>query len=89
MPKAPPPRRATVDGEEFILLSPEEYERLDASRRQVGAALARVRQVSHALGTARAALTAVDTALAAEPCTCADTGTCPVCRIRAARDTDP
>ncbi|MBV1853829.1 hypothetical protein [Catellatospora tritici] len=85
MPKAPPPRRATLDGEEFILLSPDEYERLDASRRQVGAALARVRQVSHALGTARTALDAVDAVLADAACTCADAGKCAICLIRAAR----
>ncbi|MDI1461657.1 hypothetical protein QEZ54_11795 [Catellatospora sp. KI3] len=89
MPKAPPPRRATFDGEEFILLSPDEYERLDASRRQVGAALARVRQVSHALGTARTALDAVDAVLADAGCACAGTGTCAVCRIRAARGGGP
>ncbi|MFB7470610.1 hypothetical protein [Kitasatospora sp. NPDC056184] len=36
MPKAGKPRTATVDGVQVVVLSPEQYDGLEANRRRVG-----------------------------------------------------
>ncbi|MFJ4580277.1 hypothetical protein [Streptomyces echinatus] len=46
MARAPQPRRITLGGHEAVALTPQEYEQLVASRRQIGGQSARVRVLS-------------------------------------------
>ncbi|MET9253930.1 hypothetical protein [Streptomyces sp. NPDC003717] len=46
MARRPEPPRITVDGQDVVALTVEEYERLLASRRQTGAQSARVRALT-------------------------------------------
>ncbi|MEU6173613.1 hypothetical protein ABZ832_17035 [Streptantibioticus parmotrematis] len=89
---APQPTRMRLNGREIVLLSQEEYQRLDASRRQVGAQHTRLRKAHQQFETLENLLTQARALLATrEPHTCSpshveqDTTTadCPACRFLA------
>jgi hypothetical protein len=63
----PEPRRTRLDGADVVLLTPDEYERLDASRRQAGARVSRVRSLSQTLAAATAFLNELEEAVADLP----------------------
>jgi hypothetical protein len=46
VPRSSRPRTATVDGEDVVLLSPEEFQKLDGFRRQSGAQAMRLRSLN-------------------------------------------
>ena len=81
MAKAEQLRRAELDGQEYILLTPDEYAKLDAARRQTGAASARALRLRTDLSASLAVLAAVQTQLRASPCTCQAKGRCLRCQL--------
>ncbi|MEW2383828.1 hypothetical protein AB0873_17315 [Micromonospora sp. NPDC047707] len=60
-----------VDGADWVAVRPEDFDRLDASRRQVGARAARATRLEHELREARARLARIEEILAdASPADC-------------------
>ncbi|MFI6132769.1 hypothetical protein [Micromonospora sp. NPDC051141] len=60
-----------VDGSEWTAMRPEDFERLDASRRQVGATAARANRLEHELRQTRARLARIEAIVAeADPTHC-------------------
>lgn len=76
------PRRITIDGQEFVLLDPVMYERLEASRRQHGAQTGQMAQLRERLKQATRQLDAVRRVLDQADATCETART-----ARAALDT--
>lgn len=74
-------RRAVVDGQEFILLTPDEYAKLDAARRQTGAASARAVRLRGELTASLAVLADIEAQLQISPCTCEVGQQCLRCRL--------
>jgi hypothetical protein len=60
----PDTRTVVVDGHEMIAVRPADFERLDASRRQVGARSARATRLHQQLQDARARLAKIEAILA-------------------------
>ncbi|MEU4160494.1 hypothetical protein [Actinoplanes sp. NPDC026670] len=63
----------TVDGREMVALQPADYERLDASRRQIGARTARVTRLNQQLRDAQERLAQIEAAIAeagSDECVC-------------------
>jgi hypothetical protein len=67
MAKHPEPRRMRLDGADAVVLTPDEYERLDASRRQTGANASRIRSLSMKLTVATEFLDELEQAVAVLP----------------------
>jgi hypothetical protein len=65
-------RKALLEGETVVVLSPEDFEALDASRRQLGSLRARLAQVTRELRLAQDLLREVETALVADDAVAAD-----------------
>ncbi|MFK3984408.1 hypothetical protein ACI2K4_29050 [Micromonospora sp. NPDC050397] len=64
-------RTVIVDGREMVAIAPADFERLDASRRQVGARVARVVRLRQELHDAHARITRVRAILTdAQPAEC-------------------
>jgi hypothetical protein len=89
----PAPQRIRLDGRELVLLSPDDFDRLDTIRRQSGALTARVSALRQQLAEATAALSEIDQAVALTGCSIEQPGGRPAClrdRILAilAPDTD-
>ncbi|MFJ8921782.1 hypothetical protein [Streptomyces sp. NPDC102415] len=61
----PQPRRITLGGREAVALTPQEYERLLASRRQIGGQSARVRALGRQVRQAEQLLREVEALVAA------------------------
>ncbi|WP_146214504.1 hypothetical protein [Streptomyces sp. ICBB 8177] len=87
---APKPTRMRLNGREIVLLPQEEYERLDASRRQVGAQHTRLRKARQQLDTLEELVAQARALLATRaPHTCsgslrepeATRPECPACRF--------
>jgi hypothetical protein len=75
--KHPEPRRAQLDGADVVVLTPDEYERLDASRRQAGANASRIRSLSQKLAAATEFFDELEQALADLPaCLPGQAGSC-------------
>ncbi|MFI2663521.1 hypothetical protein [Micromonospora carbonacea] len=53
-----------VDGSEWVAIRPEDFERLDACRRQVGATAARATRLEHEVRQARARLARIEAIVA-------------------------
>ncbi|MEU3456848.1 hypothetical protein ABZ671_25085 [Micromonospora sp. NPDC006766] len=70
-----------VDGSEWVAVRPEDFERLDASRRQVGATAARATRLQHEVRLARARLARIEAILAE-----ADSADCVCERLTSALD---
>ncbi|GIH03574.1 hypothetical protein Rhe02_16410 [Rhizocola hellebori] len=81
MAGAEQPRRAEVDGREFILLTPQEHAKLDAARRQAGAANARSSRLRGELTASLAVVAAIAEQVEASPCTCQVRQPCLRCRL--------
>jgi len=80
--RSPQPRRITLGGREAVALTVEEYERLVASRRQIGGQSARVRALAQQARRTERLLTELET-LTAPPAECtARTGDPPVDCLR-------
>jgi hypothetical protein len=74
-------RRAGFDGQEYILLTPDEYAKLDAARRQTGAAAARAVRLRGELSASLALLADLQAQLQISPCTCEAGQRCLRCRL--------
>ncbi|GAA2220983.1 hypothetical protein ACFY2R_26280 [Micromonospora olivasterospora] len=60
-----------VDGSDWVAIRPEDFDRLDASRRQVGASAARATRLEHEVRQTRARLARIEAILAeADPADC-------------------
>ncbi|GAA3215038.1 hypothetical protein ACFO1B_14260 [Dactylosporangium siamense] len=78
------PRRATIDGQEFVLLEPEQYERLAAARRQHGAHSSQLSRLREQLNAALRRLNAVRRVLDETVTTCETTPDCAHCAVKSA-----
>ncbi|MET8698042.1 hypothetical protein ABZW10_04090 [Kitasatospora sp. NPDC004723] len=67
MPKAGKPRTATVDGVQVVVLSPEQYDGLEANRRRVGGLQTLVARMKQELRHGRRLLSEVEQLLAELP----------------------
>ncbi|MET8981823.1 hypothetical protein ABZX85_40145 [Streptomyces sp. NPDC004539] len=69
MARSPQPRRITLGGREAVALTVEEYERLVASRRQIGGQSARVRVLAQQARRTERLLTELESLIGARtPC---------------------
>ncbi|QTD96546.1 hypothetical protein [Streptomyces cyanogenus] len=74
MPSHPQPRRITLGGREAVALTPEEYEQLVASRRQIGGQSARVRVLAQQARRTERLLHDLETLIDTRGGTCPDPG---------------
>ncbi|MGW1894125.1 hypothetical protein ACWCP6_28330 [Streptomyces sp. NPDC002004] len=70
MARHPQPRRITLGGREAVALTPEEYEQLIASRRQIGGQSARVRVLAHQVKRTEELLRELETLVGRPPDGC-------------------
>lgn len=67
MTKPPPPRTATIDGVDVVILDPETYQQLDAYRRQIGARTAQLHSLRQRLGQAAKLFDQIEEVAATHP----------------------
>ena len=75
----PRPRRIHLSGADAVVLTPDDYERLDSIRRQAGAQAVRRHELREQLTAATAALDQIASAAARADCPCGTGGLAPAC----------